>query len=237
MASTSHSSSEGKLSAVGRAYSEIVVIRHGETEWNSNRRIQGHLDVDLNDVGRKQAAAVAERLSGESKVAAVYSSDLKRAHETAEIIASRCGGLEVIQDTDLRERHMGDLQGLVFREAAKVCPEAHQALLSNRMDLEIPGGGESFDQLFKRCTSSLQRIGNKHRGERVVVVTHGGVIRALQKRASPHRRVKSKVLNTSVSVFHLFDGYRWTIKTWGDVSHLNNTGYVESGFGGDNLSG
>lgn len=233
----SRSSSDRKLNSVQGPYTEIIVIRHGETEWNCNRKIQGHLDVDLNEVGRMQAAAVAEQLSGESKVSAVYSSDLKRALETAETIASRCGGLEVIQDLGLRERHLGDLQGLVFREAAKICPEAHQALLSHRTDTEIPGGGESFDQLYKRCTSALQRIGNKHKGERVVVVTHGGVIRALQKRASPHRRSPGKVLNTSINVFHLSDGNRWTIKTWGDVSHLDDTGFLKSGFGGDNHSG
>ncbi|KAJ0457661.1 putative phosphoserine phosphatase [Helianthus annuus] len=80
---------------VVRKYTEIVVVRHGETEWNAEKRIQGHLDVDLNDVGRQQAVAVAERLSRESKISAIYSSDLKRALETAETIASRCGGLQV----------------------------------------------------------------------------------------------------------------------------------------------
>ncbi|GFP96943.1 phosphoglycerate mutase-like protein 4 [Phtheirospermum japonicum] len=72
---------------IGPNYAEIIVIRHGETEWNADRRIQGHLDVDLNDVGRQQAVAVAERLSKEPKISAVYSSDLKRAFYTAEIIA------------------------------------------------------------------------------------------------------------------------------------------------------
>ena len=72
-------------------------------------------------------------------------------------------------------------------------------------------------------------------GERVVVVTHGGVIRALHKRASPHGRA-GKILNTSVNVFHLSDD-EWTIKAWGDVSHLSQAGFLKSGFGGDRVSG
>lgn len=73
-------------------------------------------------------------------------------------------------------------------------------------------------------------------GQRVVVVTHGGLIRALHRRATTHHRV-GKVVNTSVNVFHLSDGGKWTIKTWGDVSHLSKTGFLKSGFGGDSNSG
>ncbi|KAI3452050.1 hypothetical protein Pfo_008715 [Paulownia fortunei] len=227
----------GTTETVSLKYAEIIVIRHGETEWNADHRIQGHLDVDLNGVGRQQAVAVADRLSREPKISAVYSSDLKRAFDTAEIIAKSCRVLEVTKDPDLRERHLGDLQGVVFHETAKVNPEAHKAFVSNRDDQEIPGGGESFNQLYERCTLALQRIAKKHRGERVVVVSHGGTIRALHRRASPHRRSTGKVLNTSVNVFHLSDEDEWSIKSWGDVSHLNQTGFLESGFGGDKNSG
>ncbi|KAK9009073.1 hypothetical protein V6N11_080545 [Hibiscus sabdariffa] len=218
------------------SYAEIVVVRHGETEWNADGRIQGHLDVELNEAGKQQAVLVADRLSKEPKISAVYSSDLKRALVTAETIAARCGGLEVITDPDLRERNLGDLQGIVFREAAKLSPKAHKAFLSRRTDQDIPGGGESLDHLFQRCTSSLQRIGKKHKGERVVVVSHGGVIRSLYQRACPNGKSGGKVLNTSVNIFHLSDE-EWTIKSWGDVSHLQQTGYLKSGFGGDKTSG
>ncbi|KAL9158118.1 hypothetical protein ABFS82_08G047300 [Erythranthe guttata] len=221
----------------GPKYAEIIVIRHGETEWNADRRIQGHLDVDLNDAGRQQAVAVADRLSREPNISAVYSSDLKRASETAETIAKGCGILEVTKDPAFRERHLGYLQGAVLHEAAKVNPDAYQAFLSNRDDQEIPGGGESFNQLYQRSTSALQKIAKKHIGERIVVVSHGGTIRALHKRASPHRRCAAKVLNTSVNVFHLSDEGKWSIKSWGDVSHLNQTEFLESGFGGDRNSG
>ncbi|KAL7141343.1 hypothetical protein ABFS83_08G047100 [Erythranthe nasuta] len=227
----------GATHTVGTKYAEIIVIRHGETEWNADRRIQGHLDVDLNDAGRQQAVAVADRLSREPKISAVYSSDLKRASETAETIAKGCGVLEVTKDPAFRERHLGYLQGAVLHEAAKVNPDAYQAFLSNRDDQEIPGGGESFNQLYERSTSALQKIAKKHIGERIVVVSHGGTIRALHKRASPHRRCAAKVLNTSVNVFHLSDEGKWSIKLWGDVSHLNQTEFLESGFGGDRNSG
>ncbi|KAL8473136.1 hypothetical protein ACS0TY_030100 [Phlomoides rotata] len=223
--------------ALSPKYAEIIVIRHGETEWNAVRRIQGHLDVDLNDVGRQQAVAVADRLSREPKVTAVYSSDLKRASDTAEIIANRCGILEVTKDAGLRERHLGDLQGVVFHEAAKDNPVAHRSFVSNREDEEIPGGGESFEQLFQRCTSALDRIARKHKGERVVVVSHGGTIRALHRRASPDNHFSGRVLNTAINVFHVSDEDEWSIKSWGDVAHLNHTGFLESGFGGDRNSG
>ncbi|XP_028760476.1 phosphoglycerate mutase-like protein 4 [Neltuma alba] len=213
-------------------YAEVVVIRHGETAWNADGRLQGHLDVELNEVGRAQATAVAERLSKELKVSVVYSSDLQRAYETAQIIATKCGGLEVVKDPDLRERHLGDLQGIPRHEASKINPAACKAKDCGQ---EIPGGGESVDQLSKRCTSALQRIGKKHLGERVAVVTHGGVIRSLCMRVNTDLPPGS-LPNTSVSVFHLYED-KWVIKTWGDVSHLNQTGFLQSGFGGDSTSG
>nr|XP_011464323.1 PREDICTED: phosphoglycerate mutase-like protein 4 [Fragaria vesca subsp. vesca] len=221
----------------GADYAEIMVIRHGETAWNADGRIQGHLDVELNDAGRKQAAAVANRLSKDPKISLVYSSDLKRAYETAQIIAARCGGLNVVTDPNLRERHLGDLQGLVIREAAKLSPEAYRAFNSHRTCQDIPGGGESLDQLYDRCTAALERIGGMHKGERVVVVTHGGVIRSLYQRACPNGRSIGKVTNTSINTFHLYDEDKWTIKSWGDVSHMKETDYLESGFGGDGTSG
>ncbi|XP_047262335.1 phosphoglycerate mutase-like protein 4 isoform X2 [Capsicum annuum] len=181
---------DAKSENVTPCFTEIIVIRHGETEWNADGRIQGHLDIELNDVGRQQAMAVAARLSKEPRISVIYSSDLKRAHETAEIIARRCGDLEVIKDPELRERHLGDLQGTSLREAAKSQPMAYKTFLSDRSDQEIPGGGESLDHLYERCTSCLQRIAMKHRGKRVVVVSHGGAIRAFHRRASPHRRSK-----------------------------------------------
>ncbi|PIN05645.1 Phosphoglycerate mutase [Handroanthus impetiginosus] len=219
-----------------RKYAEIIVVRHGETEWNVERRIQGQADVDLNDVGRQQAVVVADRLSREPKISAIYSSDLKRAFDTSETIAKGCGVLEVTKDPDLQERHLGDLQGVLFDETEKVNPEAHRAFKSDRDDQEIPGGGESRIQLYQRCTSALQRIAKKHIGERVVVVSHGATIEALDRRAYPYGQYRG-VPNASVSVFHVSAEDEWSIKSWADVSHVNQTGFLPSGFGGDGNSG
>ncbi|XP_010680436.2 phosphoglycerate mutase-like protein 4 isoform X1 [Beta vulgaris subsp. vulgaris] len=215
---------------------EIIVVRHGETEWNALGKMQGQMDIDLNNVGRQQAITVAERLSREPNISAIYSSDLKRALETAQTIASRCVGLQVITDVDLRERHIGDLQGLVFRESSKINPVAFEALKSPKSDQEIPGGGESRDQLYKRCTSSLQRIAEKHRGERVVAVTHGAVIEMLYKRAIPGGKAGG-VMNTSVSIIQLSKEDVWSIKLWNDISHLKETEFLESAAGGSDSSG
>ncbi|KAK3412177.1 hypothetical protein EUGRSUZ_I00966, partial [Eucalyptus grandis] len=196
----------------------------------------GILDVELNDIGRRQAIAVGERLSREGKISAIYSSDLKRAFETANLIATACGGLEVIKDLGLRERNFGELQGLQPHVAASVCPEAYKALQSQKTDQEIPGGGESIDQLYQRCTMSLRNIGMKHKGERVVAVTHGGVLRTLHAQACPNKQ-SVKFLNTSVNIFHLSDGDNWVFKSGGDVSHLSHIEYLRTGFGGDRTFG
>ncbi|KAL2906206.1 Phosphoglycerate mutase-like protein 4 [Bienertia sinuspersici] len=127
--------------AVDPSCTEIIVVRHGETDWNALGKLQGQLDVDLNETGRQQAIAVAERLSMEPNISAIYSSDLKRAFETAEMIASKYkNGLEVIRDQDLRERHLGALQGHVYQELAKLTPKAYEAFKSHRSDQEIPVG-------------------------------------------------------------------------------------------------
>ncbi|KAG2263481.1 hypothetical protein Bca52824_070560 [Brassica carinata] len=211
-------------SFVDQAYAEIVVIRHRETSWNAERKIQG-----LNTNSTRIMFLVAERLSKEPKISYVYSSDLKRAFETAQIIAAKCGNLELLTDPDLRERHLGDIQGLVYQEASRInLPIAYKAFHLT---------AQTLDNLYDRCTSALHRIGDKHKGERVVVVTHGGVIRSLHERARPKARKVDKILNTSVNVVRLFHGDKWRIQVWGEVTHLDQTGFLKSGFGGDRTSG
>lgn len=195
------------------------------------------MDSELNETGRKQATVVASRLSKESKFTAVYSSDLKRASETAQIIANACNLPEVIKHPALRERHIGELQGLTLRDAAKLKPLAYRIFTSHNRDQEIPGGGESHNQLYDRCTFFLESIAEKHMGKRVIVVTHGGVIRELYWRACPVGSPDGRIQNTSVNVFHISEnGVKWIIKKWGDVSHLQETDVLEDSFGGDKNS-
>ncbi|CAL4999339.1 unnamed protein product [Urochloa decumbens] len=180
---------------------------------------------------------VAHRLSKEVKPAAIYSSDLKRAAETAKTIARICNLPNVVFDPALRERHIGDMQGMKFQDAATERPEAYKAFMSHKRNQQIPGGGESLDQLSERCVSCLLNIVEKHKGERVIVVSHGGTIRELYRHASPMRPVQGKIHNTSVSVILVSSiTGRCIVKTVGDISHLQATGVLENAFGGDKNS-
>ncbi|KAL6859093.1 hypothetical protein ACP4OV_018095 [Aristida adscensionis] len=235
-AMSSASSSEGQA-AGGGEFTEVVIVRHGETSWNASRIIQGHLDAELNGIGRQQAIAVGHRLSKEVKPAAIYSSDLKRAAETAQTIARLCSLPNVVFDPALRERHIGDLQGMKLQDAATERPEAYKAFMSHKRNQQIPGGGESLDQLSERCVSCLYNIVEKHKGERVIVVSHGGTIRELYRHASPMKPLHGKIHNTSVSVILVSDTTgRCIVKMVGDISHLQETGVLENAFGGDKTS-
>ncbi|KAL3722175.1 hypothetical protein ACJRO7_034528 [Eucalyptus globulus] len=191
---------------------QIVVVRHGQT--------QGHLDVKLNEVGRLQAHVVADRLSKECEISAIYSSNLKYAIETAEFIAIACGGVEVIKDPALRDRNEGIRQGLKRSDAANVYPQAYEACRSRRRDQK------SRYELDQRliCTTCLQNIDLKHIGEGVVMATHGSVLACLYRQARPNEgRSGPKIENASVSVFHFLGGDDWVIKSWVDINHLKHT--------------
>jgi len=139
----------------------LLLVRHGETDWNAEGRLQGHTDRPLNDHGRRQAAALAERLAGEA-IDAVYSSDLARARETAGILAERLG-LPVVDDPDLRERNWGNWEGLTGTERDR-----------------IEYVGEAQDAHAERVIRAVRRIAELHPDERIVVVTHGGSLRRIQ---------------------------------------------------------
>ena len=139
----------------------LILVRHGETDWNAAGRLQGHTDRPLNEYGRSQAQALADRLAGDG-IDAVYASDLARARETADIVAARLG-LPVAVDTDLRERDWGNWEGLTAAER-------------ERVDLD----GETAAAHRERTLRVLYSIAGRHAGERVVVVTHGGSIRRAQ---------------------------------------------------------
>ena len=143
----------------------IILARHGETDWNLERRWQGHSDRPLNEAGRAQAEALAEQLAGEP-IAAVYSSDLVRAHETARIVAARLG-LDVVAVPGLRERRFGSWEGLRDVEVEHRFPGAHG-----------PPDGETREEMLQRVLASLEAIAAAHDGQTVLVVCHGGPIRA-----------------------------------------------------------
>uniref|UniRef100_A0A0D9XWP2 Phosphoglycerate mutase (2,3-diphosphoglycerate-dependent) n=1 Tax=Leersia perrieri TaxID=77586 RepID=A0A0D9XWP2_9ORYZ len=197
----------------GERFVELVVVRHGETSWNASRIVQGQMDPELNEIGRRQAVVVALRLSREARPAAVYSSDLKRAAETAEIIAKACGVPNVLLNEALRERHMGHLQGLKWDDAVNKNPgvfkgfdifEIKKELDFDERNYELPGGGESLNQLSERCVSYLNKVAQYHIGERVIAVSHGAAIMELCRHTDPlNNSVRRKIPNTSLNIFRI----------------------------------
>ena len=145
----------------------ILLARHGETDWNLNRRVQGQSDTPLNETGRAQAHALADELAGE-RIDAVYSSDLVRAHETARIVAET-RGLDVTADPDLREKHFGTWEGLTDDEILVRFPEARRGPW---------GDGETTEDVSRRVLAALLRIADGHPGGQVLVIAHGGALRA-----------------------------------------------------------
>uniref|UniRef100_J3KU82 Uncharacterized protein n=1 Tax=Oryza brachyantha TaxID=4533 RepID=J3KU82_ORYBR len=222
-------------SSHGEDFAEVAVVRHGETAGNALRIIQGQMDIELNETGRQQAVMVARRLANEAKPAAVYSSDLKRVAYTAQTIATACNVSNVLLNPALRERHMGE-HGLTFDDAVRSKPDAYKAFTSEDRSQEIPGGGESLDQLSDRC-SYLNTIASKHKGERVIVVTHGASIEELCRHADPTSSVRRRIPNTSICVFHISSTTgHWTLEKFGDVTHLKEVSFSKTAFDGDGTS-
>ena len=152
---------------------ELLLVRHGETDWNRERRFQGHADPPLNETGREQARALAEQLAGDA-IAAVYTSDLRRARETAEIVAAKLDA-EIVALRELREIDVGSWQGLSWPEIEEQDPDGVERW---RRDGHGWHGGETYEELGARIVAALSGIVARHPGERVVVVGHGGTVRA-----------------------------------------------------------
>jgi broad specificity phosphatase PhoE len=151
----------------------IVLVRHGETDWNRERRFQGHADTPLNEVGRRQAETLADVLADES-FAAAYSSPLRRALETAEIVSAR-QGLDVEASQGLMEVDVGSWSGLTTAEAERQFPAGFQRWRNHGAGWT---DGETYDELGRRVVSELLEIAARHPHDRVLAVTHGGPIRS-----------------------------------------------------------
>ncbi len=197
----------------------ILVIRHGETQWNVDARIQGHGDSPLTAAGREQARALARRLAGE-QFDLLVSSDLGRARETAECV-SQASGREIVLDKRLRERSFGVGEGLTYGEIDHEYPDAFSRVREIDPDYAIPGG-ESRRAFHERVTGAFESLAREHAGRTVVVVSHGGVLATLYRHihgidiGSPHRVA---IANASYNAL-AHDGAAWTIETWGDTAHL-----------------
>ena len=184
----------------------ILLARHGETDWNHEGRFQGHADRGLNAAGRAQATALAAELDA-SPPDAVYASDLRRAAETAHIVAARFD-LPVDLDAGLREVDVGEWSGLTWAEIGERYPGAVERHHTRGHGWDH---GESYEQMAERVIAALHRIAERHPGERVLVVVHGGTMRALAARidgvaVAEHRRGSSPVRNCEVRVVVFEDG-------------------------------
>lgn len=197
----------------------ICLVRHGETSWNTERRLQGHIDIPLNDRGRAQAASTARSLAAQG-FDALYSSDLQRAYATAQAIAA--GRPQPLrEDPRLRERHYGDFQGLRYDEASARFPEAYARFTAREPDHPLPGG-ESLAAFAARVSQALGEIARRHAGGRVLVVTHGGVLDIAHRLAAGkplHAPRDFTIPNAALNwIEHGAGG--WCLIAWADERHL-----------------
>jgi len=209
------------LSHIDTDSTSLVFVRHGETESNAEKRYMGHLDSPLSERGITQVAAVAARL-GKDSISAVYTSDLGRAAITAEAIAKACN-LSFVSDARLRERHAGVFQGLRLTEASERFPDHFTETEQPTPSTAIPEG-ESALQVQARLVPFLEEVCQRHPGQSVVIVTHGGVIRTVlwHLMESSYATARwARVDNTSLSIFRREHG-RWVLDAWNDTGHLRD---------------
>jgi len=200
----------------------IIAVRHGETSWNADARIQGQRDIGLNDTGRWQAQRVGHALAEEA-ITAVYSSDLERAHATAQSI-SEVKGIPVIPHEGLRERSFGMFEGKTFDEIHQEWPEHAHNWRKRIPEWQPPEGGESLIQLRERVTRTVQELAARHPGEQIVLVAHGGVLDALY-RVATGQEVNSprtwELPNGAINRL-LWTPQGFTLVGWSDTQHLDH---------------
>ena len=201
----------------------FCLIRHGETDWNAARRLQGHTDINLNARGLAQAAQMARALKKiDLQFDVLYTSDLQRAAKTAqaiEVLFNSCA----IRNDALRERHLGALQGLTTDEAPLREPELWQSHLSRNIE-ECLRNGESIQQFADRIKTALEQIRLQHLGKTILLVSHGGALDMMYRIASNQPLDAEKAVavpNASLNwISH--DGVSWKVDSWADTSHLKD---------------
>ncbi len=202
---------------------DILIIRHGQTAWNTQKRLQGHSDIPLNENGRLQAVTLAEILRDEP-LDAIFSSDLQRAYQTAYEIA-KIHNLPVHQDRSFRERCYGICEGMKDGEIREAYPESYKAWYAADPDHFFPDGErktESPRQFHHRAVNAIREAVTRYPGKKIAIVTHFGVIETAYRTAQniplgTHCRMP--VLNTSINRFRWTDGTLELLQ-WGEASHL-----------------
>jgi probable phosphoglycerate mutase len=206
----------------------FIVVRHGETQWNVERRIQGARDSALTAAGLAQADAIGKRLAHEC-FDVLISSDLGRARQTAERVALHTG-LPVHADKRLQERNFGAGEGMTYDEIDRAFPDVFSRDRDSNPDIVIPGG-ESRRQFHDRVKAAFEDLARQHDGKRVCVITHGGVLSTLYRVvhdipvAHAHRVTISNASYNAMA----FDADAWTLEAWDETDHLPGAApFVES---------
>lgn len=207
----------------------ILAIRHGETAWNVDTRLQGHLDIPLNETGLLQAKHLARALADSEAMDAVYASDLSRALTTAQAIAE-VTGQTVTTHVGLRERHFGAFQGRTYHEIETELPDHAWHWRKRTPDWTPPGGGESLVALRERVVATVNDIAARHAGQNIVLVAHGGVLDILY-RAATRLELQAprtwQLTNTAVNRL-LWTPEGLSLVGWGDTRHLETLGKEET---------
>jgi probable phosphoglycerate mutase len=207
-----------------RSATELWVVRHGESTWNTEGRYQGQANVPLSPVGVLQAASLAERLTGQH-FDAVYTSDLLRAAQTAQTVAERLEGAPTVRpDPGLREIDVGELSGLVIADIRERHPDYLEALRTDPWTTRRPGG-ESMEDLYTRSGAAFETLRARHPGQRVLVFTHGGVVRVAVGLAlggvPANAWARLSVTNTSITRVLLGEN-SGTLLGFNDDAHLED---------------
>ncbi|HEV7618750.1 MAG TPA: histidine phosphatase family protein [Burkholderiaceae bacterium] len=204
---------------------EILLIRHGETDWNVEKRLQGHVDIALNAEGKRQATALGRVLLDEP-LDVIIASDLQRAVQTAQAIAAS-RGMAVHIEPALRERCYGALEGLRYSDINERYPDAYAAWCARDIDARYPMGrnnAETLREFSQRAIGVIKRLATVHDNKKIAVVTHGGVLECVYRAASgvgllPRRDFP--IFNASINRI-MWNATAMQISRWGDVAHLTH---------------
>ena len=198
----------------------ICAIRHGETAWNAEGRVQGQTDVPLSPVGEAQARALVPALAGE-RFAALYASDLARVRQTA-APAARALGLAPCLDSALRERHYGTFETLTYAAARERHPEDYARFRAKEPDYDF-GTGESLRRFYERSVACVGAIAARHAGETVLVFTHGGVLEMVRRHALGSGLASARdfeIPNAAINWIEAGPG-AWRVLAWAETGHLD----------------
>lgn len=203
----------------------IVAIRHGETAWNAESRLQGQIDIPLNAVGRAQAARLAQALREEG-LCAVVSSDLGRALDTARAFADALA-LPLVADAGLRERCFGQMEGMTYQEIDAKRPTWSASWRARDPDF-APPGGETLNLFHARCVAAAGAIARRHAGQSIALVTHGGVLDCLYRVAAGIELSAPRTWHLGNAAINrlLHTGEGFTLVGWNDSQHLE-AGFLE----------